>query len=609
MGAGQLRQKIQSWMPGLGELVHYQKENWRFDVGAGLSVAAVALPVGIAYAQLAGFSPVVGLYSTILPMIVYALLGSSRQLIVGPDAATCAMISATLIPLANGNLEHYLGMAITLTLLSALFFLLAGRLRLGFLADFLSRPILTGLLNGVGLTIMFNQIGKVTGISTTGNSTIAQAHSLLTNVLTVHWQTLAFSALLLTAYIVIRKFFKKLPAALIVMLLGVVAAFAFSLPDIAQIKVIGTLEAGLPSFHVPILPLDALGVLVPAAAGLTLISYNSAMLTGRSFAAKNGYIIDANHEFFALGMANIASGLSQGFTISGADSRTAVNDAAGGKTRMVSIVAALAVLIVLLFLTAPLAWVPNAALGVILIASSFGLLDFKGMWRLRRLNHQEFWICVATLLGVLIIGVMPGIVMAVTLSIIRFLTQVARPVDQQLGCIEGRDGFYELSDYPDAKPLPGLLLYRFESPLTFFNADYFRQRVKTLIQQAQHPVHWVVIDTISMGDIDVTGIFTLIEMGKTLEKQNMKLILTGRTRRIVNMLDGWTTREDIQIRFFPTRRGALAAFYEDEAQRAAKEQETTDTSDTAYTNQANGLRSISNFLPNHAGNEDASKNQ
>jgi MFS superfamily sulfate permease-like transporter len=266
-----------------------------------------------------------------------------------------------------------------------------------------------------------------------------------------------------------------------------------------------------------------------------------------------------------------------------------------------------AVLIVLLFLTAPLAWIPNAALGVILIASSFGLLDFKGMWRLRHLNHQEFWICVATLLGVLIIGVMPGIILAVALSIIRFLTQVARPVDQQLGCIEGRDGFYELSDYPDAKPMPGLLLYRFESPLTFFNADYFRQRVKTLIDNAKNPVHWVVIDTISMGDIDVTGIFTLIELGKTLDKQNMKLVLTGRTRRIIKLLDGWTAREDIQLRFFPTRRGALAAFYEDEAQRAQQEQEASDQSKPPYSAVQGNLQSISNILPNKALNDDPAK--
>ena len=578
-----ITQRITSWMPGLSELLGYQRENWRFDLGAGLSVAAVALPVGIAYAQLAGFSPVVGLYSTILPMIVYALLGSSRQLIIGPDAATCAMISATLIPLAHGNPDYYWGLSITLTLLSGILAIIASRLRLGFLADFLSRPILTGLLNGVALMIMFNQIGKVTGIAINGSNMIAQAVSLLKNFSTIHWQTTVFSLILLMSYFLIRKNYKRLPVALMVMVLGVVVAFVLNLPEIADIKVVGQLQAGLPSLHIPEIPLDGLGTLIPAAAGVTLISYNSAILTSRSFAAKNGYQINANQEFLALGVANIASGLSQGFVISGADSRTAVNDAAGGKTRMVSIIGAVSILIVLLFLTEPLAWIPTAALGVILIASSYGLLNFAGMWRLQHLNKQEFWISIATLISVLVVGVMPGIIIAVSLSIIRFLTQIARPADQELGCIEGRDGFYELTDYLDARPTPGLLLYRFESPLTFFNADYFRQRIYKLVEDSKEGVQWVVIDTVSMGNIDVTGVFTLIELSKMFEKQGIKLVLTGRTRRIVNMLDGWATREEIQIQFYPTRRGALAAFYENLAQQKGRDQENISSEDVLDT--------------------------
>ena len=559
--------KFLHWLPGLAELIHYRREYWRTDVAAGLSVAAVALPVSIAYAELAGFSPVVGLYSTMLPMIIYAFAGSSRQLIVGPDAATCAMISATLAPLAHPMSEHYLGLAVTLTLLAGLFCLIAGRFQLGFVVDFLSRPILTGVMNGVAISIIVGQIGKVTGVHITGNNLLSEVDSFLMQTHLIQWRTVLFSGALAAVYLVIKKFLPKAPAALLLMGIAIGITFAFDLPRRMDLAVVGHIPSGFPTLHWPVLPFDALGTLIPAAAGLALISFNSTMLTARSFAARNGYSIDANREFYALGAADIASALSQGFAISGADSRTAVNDASGGKTRMVSIIGALSILCVLLFFTRPLAWMPSAALGVILILASVSLLDFKSLWRVRKLNKTEFWIAVSTIAGLQIIGVMPGILLAVLLALMHFLAQVARPADQELGYIDGQEGFFELEDYPAARPLTGLIVYRFESPLTFFNADYFRKRIIQLVDRAETPVYWVVIDTISLGDIDVTGVLTLTELGQTLYARNITLAMAGRAKRTQRLIDDFAPPNCRQILFFPTRLAALSAYCDDMAAR------------------------------------------
>ncbi|GHD64181.1 SulP family inorganic anion transporter [Jeongeupia chitinilytica] len=545
-------------LPGLPELMNYPRRHWRADVQAGLSVAAVALPVGVAYAQLAGFSPIVGLYSTILPMIVYALMGSSRQLVVGPDAATCAMIAATLMPLAAPGSEEYMGLAVSLTLMAGLFCMLASRFRLGFLADFLSRPILAGLLNGVAVNIIIGQLGKVSGLKLDGKDVIGQLLSLVEQLGRIHWPTLLLALATIAVYFIVKYRVPRGPAALVAMVGATLASGLFALSQYG-VAVVGPLPSGLPRLVWPSLPHEALGTLVPAAAALALISFSSAMLTGRSFAAKNGYDIDANREFMALGAADVASALSQGFAISGADSRTAVNDAAGGQTRMVSIVGAGALLLVLLVLTKPLAVLPIAALGAILIASAIGLMDLRGLIALRRYSRAEFNIALATLSGVVIIGVMPGILMAVGLALLRFLAQVARPSDQLFGRIGDRDGFYELAHYPEAKPVPGLLIYRFESPLTFFNADFFRQRLQALVHEQQP--RWVVIDAVSIGDVDLTGAMAVRELQKQLAERGIVLALAGRTAQMLEWLrQRGIAAESTGIRFYPSRHAALAAY-------------------------------------------------
>lgn len=367
---------------GLTNLLAYERTWLKHDVRAGLSVAAVALPVAIAYAELAGVSAIVGLYSCILPMVAYAIFGSSRQLIVGPDAATCAVIAAVITPLAAGNAELHWQLAIVMTLMMGTWCLIASRFKLGAIADLLSRPILSGLLNGVALTIIVNQISKVFGFSPSSSELIERIYALPSNLASSHWPTVGISLLTLLCLFGVRYVRPNWPAPLFAVLLTTGLTWAANLPRFGVETVSGYTGGGLPTVSWPDFKPGLLRELVIPALNLAVVSFVSMMLTARSFAAKNGYEVDVNSEFRALGLVNIVSGLSQGFAISGANSRTAVNDANGGKSQLVSVIAALAIALVVVLLSEPLQYIPIAVLGVILIYALWGLLDLRSIFQL-----------------------------------------------------------------------------------------------------------------------------------------------------------------------------------------------------------------------------------
>ena len=323
------------WVPGLDSLLHYRRAWFRPDVQAGLSVAAIQIPTAIAYAQIAGFPPQVGLYACILPMLIYALIGSSRQLMVGPDAATAAMVAAAITPLAAGDPQRLVDLSMIVAIMVGLFSIVAGLARAGFIASFLSRPILVGYLNGIGLSLLVGQLGKLFGYEAATSGFVAGILALLENLLHIHWPTLILGSLSLLLIAAAAA----LPAALCGVLLASLAAALLGL-DRYGVELLGEVPAGLPQLSWPQTSLEELKSLLRDATGITVVSFCSAMLTARSFAARHGYSINANHEFVALGLANIGAGVSQGFAISGADSRTAVNDMVGGKTQLVGVVAA-----------------------------------------------------------------------------------------------------------------------------------------------------------------------------------------------------------------------------------------------------------------------------
>ncbi len=533
---------IRNWMPGLYQFKHYQREWLKEDLRAALSVVAVALPVAIAYAQLTGVSAIVGLYSCVVPMMVYALFGTSRQLIVGPDAATCAVIAAVVTPLAGGDSTKHWQLVMTMTAMMGIWCLIASRFRLGILADFLSRPILLGLLNGVALTIIVGQLSKVLGIDFEQRYLLERLLETPQRVLDIHWQTLVVSLLTVVVYFASKRFRPAWPAAMLAIVFS--AAFVWLTHIEGQgVSVVGVIEGGLPAFQAPQFDIGISRELVMPALNLAMVSFVSMMLTARSFAAKNGYEIDADKEFRALGIANVACAFAQGFAISGADSRTAVNDANGGKSQLVSIIAAVLIGLVAIFLYQPLAYIPTAALGVVLIIASTSLLDLKGLWGLRLRDKDAFYLAAVTFIAVLVVGVIPGITLAVLLGLFQFLRVVMRPSDQSLGLNE-EGTIRTLDESGKASPIPGLVLYRFNSPLTYFNAPYFKRRLLELVEKSPDDVNCVIIDAVaSFTHLDLSVMAMLADVLKIMQKRGIRLVLAGRKRSLRN----WCERSGVPV--------------------------------------------------------------
>ncbi len=509
------RHLIQTVAPGVLTLLGYRPSWLIKDLTAGLSVAAIALPVGIAYADLAGVPAVVGMYSAIFPLFAYALFGSSRQLMTGPDAATCLLVAATLGPLAGGDPERYATLLFGLTIMTGLLFLFAGAIRLGFIANFLSQPILTGYLNGIAVLIIVGQVPKLFGYTATEEQFLRKILEFFQRVDQSHWPTAALGAGTLLILVTIMRFLPRLPGAFVVVGLSTLIVVGLGL-DQQGVAVLGDVPGGFPSIVLPNFHYDAFNDIFGASAGLALVSFTSGVLTAKSFARRNGYEINANQELIGFGACNLASGLAQGFPVTGADSRTAVNNAMGGKTQMVGLVAGGAMLLVLLFMTAPLAYVPTTALAAVILVAAIGLFDLADLRLLHRMSYREFLMSVGTTLGVLLLGVLPGVLLAVALSLIWLLSVESRPNDAVLGRVKGQKGFHSIADYPDAKTIPGLLIYRFESNLVFYNADYLKSRVLALVAAQKTPVAWLVLDASCINIIDATGLRKFDELREEL---------------------------------------------------------------------------------------------
>jgi high affinity sulfate transporter 1 len=543
--------------PGLPALLHYRRTDFPQDLAAGLSVAAVALPVGVAYAELAGFGPEVGLYATILPLVAYALFGTSRQLIVGPDAATCALVAAAVAPLAGANADLYASLSVSLAFIAGAICVAASFLKLGALADFLSRPILVGFMNGVALSILLGQMGKLLGFSVEAGGIVPRVVEVLSKLGTTHWPTLAVGLASFAVLALAPRVIPRLPAALVTMALAALAVAALGL-DSAGVRVIGEVPSGLPALHWPAFPPDLLPGLLSNAAGIALIAFTSMVLTSRSFAIKNGYDIDVDREFAALGAANVASALSQGFAVSGADSRTAVNDAAGGRTQVAGLVAAAAIAAVLLFLTGPLRYVPTAALGAVLVMAALSLVDLAAVRTLLRIDRRELALSLLVTLGVVAFGAVNAILFAVVLALLRFVRLVSRPVVELLGEVPGFPGFHALSRHPQATTVAGLVLLRFNAPIVFFNASQFKRAALAAVQRPG--VRWLVLDMLPVTMIDATGIFTLGELVAELRATGVTLVAAGRNTQWHDWehARGLSLSDDL-LRF-PTLRQAVKAY-------------------------------------------------
>ncbi|MGF6159549.1 SulP family sulfate permease [Ensifer sp. KUDG1] len=511
-------------LPLLDNLKGYQGSWLRNDISAGVAIAAVGLPSAIAYPAIAGLPPETGLYASITPLVAYALFGPSRQLIVGPDAATMTVLAAVLTTVfasSSGDADRVTAAAL-LALIVGILCLIARLVRLGVLATFLSRPILTGFFAGISLSILVGQIKRVTGVQIESEGLISPILELLRQAGSIHWPTLVFALACFALLQVARIYRSPVPGPVIVVFVAVLLSYLFDFEG-RGMTVVGNIPDGLPSFLLPRLeglPIDAL---LTGGAAIFLVSFGSGVIAARSFAALGGYRVDPNRELSGFGAANIAAGLFGTFPVTASDSRTAVNFAVGGRSQIASLVAAATLMAVLLFLGNVLRILPVAALGAILAATALSLIDIDGLRRIWSVNRIEFIFALIALWGPIGLGVLNGVVIAIAATLVYLILQTMYPHDAMLGRIPGRDGFYKLHRMTEARPVPGFGACMVQDSLLFYNADYVRERLEAIAESLPRPARWLVIDASAIPQIDSTAADMLGELQDDLKSRGITL--------------------------------------------------------------------------------------
>jgi SulP family sulfate permease len=514
--------RLRRLFPGIWQLRHYERRWLRGDLLAGCTVAAYLVPQVMAYAQVAGLPAIVGLWAIVGPLVAYAIFGSSRQLSCGPESSTALMTASVVGLLVAGHLDRYANVAAALAVAVGAVCLVGWLARLGFLANLLSRPILTGYLAGIAVLMIISQLGKFTGLTLAGSSPLGNVVSLVGQLGAVHPPTLILAAVVLALLVALNHWFPRLPGPLIAMVLAALAVVVFDLRR-TGIAVVGPIPAALPR---PALP-DFAGLdpvtLIPAALGIAVVGYSDNVLTARAFAGKLNHPIDTEQEFLALGVSNVAAGLLHGFPVSSSGSRTALGDAMGSRTQLHSLVALATAVLAMAFLRPVLSAFPLPALGGVVIYAATRLVSISELRRMARFRVSELALALATTLGVLVVGVLYGIGLAIALSVLDLLRRIARPHDGVLGYIPGVAGMHDVDDYPVAHQVPGLLIYRYDSPLFFANAANFQRRALAAIDQEPEPVLWFLLNTEAISEIDLTGVDALQELRTTLAGRGVTL--------------------------------------------------------------------------------------
>lgn len=542
-------------------LRHYQRAWLRADVAAGLTVGAMLVPQSMAYAELAGLAPQFGFYAVIGALVVYALVGTSRHLGVGPEPGTAILAAAGVSSIAAGDPTRYVALMAALALVVAGICIAGAVARLGFLASVLSKPVLVGYITGVGLVLISSQIAGITGTSISADDFLPRVAELVRELDDVHPATAAVGAGTLALILVLRRTAPQVPGALLGVVVASIVVSAFTL-DAHGVALVGDIPSGLPELRLPDVSASDLGRLLPVAAGISLVGYTDNVLTARSIAARHGYRIDANQELLALGLTNLASGISQGFPISSSASRTAVPASLGSKTQLISIVGSVSVVVTLLALGPLLAHIPRAALAAVIMSAALAIIDVAGYRSLWRVSREEAVLAGVAALAVVVSGVLVGVVVAVTLSLLAALYRVARPHDAILGDHPGLDGWVEVDTYPAASTEPGLLVYRFDAPLFFVNSDWYRERVEQVL--AGNPGHeeWVVLDFEGIGSIDATALDTLASLVDRLTELRVETVAIARANDIVltRLRDAEIVEPPGPLRSFPTINSAVRAY-------------------------------------------------
>jgi high affinity sulfate transporter 1 len=514
----------QRWVPGLLTLRQYQAGWLPHDIIAGAVLATMLVPVGIAYAVASGLPGIYGLYATIVPLLAYALFGPSRIMVLGPDSSLAAVIFGVVYPLSHGDPARAVALAGTMAVVSGAVCILAGAARLGFITELLSKPIRYGYMNGIALTVLISQLPKFFGFSIDGDGPLRELWAIGGAIVggRANWTTLAIGAGALAVILLLRNN-KRVPGILVAVVGATAIVGLLGLAARADVAVLGPLPQGLPAFAVPwIAYADIVPVLLGGAA-VALVSFADTSVLSRAYAARTATQVDPNQEMVGLGAANLAAGFFQGFPISSSASRTPVAEAAGARTQLTGVVGAVAVALLLLLAPNLLRNLPAAALAAVVIASAIGLFEITDLFRIFRIQQWEFWLSVVCFVGVAVFGAIPGIGLAIVIAIIEFLWDAWRPYSAVLGRAKGVAGFHDITRYPDARQIPGLVLFRWDAPLFFANAELFKQRVLDTVAKSVASVRWLVVAAEPITNVDVTAADALAELDDTLHEAGIEL--------------------------------------------------------------------------------------
>lgn len=550
-------------LPGLDTLRHYRAEWFRHDLVAGLVLSTMLVPVGIAYAVASGVPAIYGLYATIAGLFGYALFGPSRTLVLGPDSSLAAIVLGTVLPLSGGDPMRAVALASAMALVSGTLCVLAGIFRIGFVSELLSKPIRYGYMNGIALAVLISQLPKLFGFSIESTGPLRDLWAIGAAIAQgqANWAAAALGGASL-ALILALKGHKKIPAVLIAVVGATALAGLLELSANAGVKVLGPVPQGLPSFAIPWLRPDDLVPVLIGGFAVAIVSFADSSVLSRSFAARNGTHADPNQEMIGLGAANLAAGLFQGFPVAVSSSRTPVAEAAGARTQLTGIVGALVVALVLV--AAPLLFrnLPYAALAGVVIASAIGLFEFRDLARIYRIQRWEFWLSILCTVGVAVLGAIPGIAIAIAVAIVEFLWDGWRPHWAVLGKPNGVEGYHDVVRYPRARLVPGLLLFRWDAPLFFANAEFFADRVRDAIRASPTRIDCVVVAAEPITSVDVTAADSLAELAQGLARSDIRLCMAELKDPVKDKLKRFGLHALLGDRsFFPTIESAVEAYW------------------------------------------------
>ncbi|BBH67289.1 transporter [Actinoplanes sp. OR16] len=551
------------WIPGLRAAAEYKPAWLPKDVVAGIVLTTLLVPQGMAYAELAGLPAITGLYTTILCLLAYALFGPSRVLVLGPDSSLGPMIAAVIIPIvaSDGDPAKAVALASMLGLLVGLFMTAAGALKLGFIADLLSHPTQLGYVNGLALTILIGQLPKLFGFSVDGDGLIAEATAFAEGV--VNGETvpaaLAVGVAGLLVILLLQRFLPKVPGILIAVLGGILAVTFLGLTD-DGVDVVGPLPQGFPPFTIPHISWSDLGLLAAGALGITLVSVTDTISTASAFAERTGQEVRGNQEMIGIGAANVAAGLFQGFPVSTSGSRTAVAFTAGARSQLTGVVGAGAITLMLVFVPGLLKNLPQPMLAAVVIAASLSLADLGGLRRLWQQRRTEFTLAMAAFLGVALLGVLPGIAVAVALSVLNVFRRLWWPYRAVLGRADGVAGYHDTREYPQAELIPGLVMFRFDAPLIFANARSFREEIRHLAHGDPAP-RWILVAAEPITDVDTTAADMLEDLDEELNQEGISLVFAEMKSPVREKINRYgLTRTIDPAHFYPTIEEAVAAY-------------------------------------------------